>query len=152
MAGDGSLAANEEAVVPQAGLRGHINSLRSKFRGKTTEEQLALCEAKLLSGLKTSYNAFPVQLDDQDPKRVIWTLCLGEKGESKGDDKNGKPPLVLIHGFGAGSALWMHNFDALASNRPVYAIDVLGFARSGRSPLNPEMTADDWSETVSIIF
>ena len=41
-------------------------------------------------------------------------------------------PLVLIHGFGGGVALWSLNLDELSADRPVYAFDLPGFAHSSR--------------------
>jgi abhydrolase domain-containing protein, putative len=59
-------------------------------------------------------------------------------------------PLVLIHGFGAGVALWALNLDALSNNnRKLYAFDVLGFGRSSR----PDFTYSEqveWQLTESI--
>lgn len=45
-------------------------------------------------------------------------------------------PLVLIHGIGAGESSyeWRHNFDALAADHKVYAIDLPGFGKSERRP------------------
>ena len=52
------------------------------------------------------------------PADKIWTISLNEESP--------KTPIVLLHGLGAGVALWCLNLDALAAQRPVYAIDVLG--------------------------
>ena len=42
---------------------------------------------------------------------------------------NAGPPLVFIHGIGAGASsfMWRKNFDELARDFPVYALDLLGF-------------------------
>lgn len=72
-----------------------------------------------LTGLKTAYKRFYVDIGSvvgQSDK--IWTISL--------NDESPKTPLVLLHGMGAGLALWCPNLDAFAATRPVYAIDLLG--------------------------
>lgn len=45
---------------------------------------------------------------------------------------NQNVPIVMLHGFGAGIAFWLMNLEEISENRPLYAIDLLGFARSTR--------------------
>lgn len=58
------------------------------------------------------------------PEDKIWTISINTKSTGT--------PIVLLHGVGTGVALWCQNLDALAADRPVYALDLLGFARSSR--------------------
>jgi len=41
-------------------------------------------------------------------------------------------PLVFLHGVGTGAALWVLNLKSVATQRTVYAVDMLGFGRSSR--------------------
>ena len=43
-------------------------------------------------------------------------------------------PLVMMHGMGAGLALFCHNYPSLVNGTTVYAIDLPGFGRSSRVP------------------
>ncbi|CAD6995101.1 unnamed protein product [Ceratitis capitata] len=82
-------------------------------------------EEKILSFVKTPYRGFFVDIGptvgDADK---IWTISMNTDSEEE--------PLVLLHGLGAGVALWVLNLDSFAKYRPVYAMDVLGFGRSSR--------------------
>lgn len=46
------------------------------------------------------------------------------------------PPLVLIHGLGGSKAIWQPQFEALATERDVIAVDLPGFGES--PPLPPD--------------
>ena len=50
---------------------------------------------------------------------------------------DGKPPLLLSHGYGASAAMWAPNVAALAADRPVITWDMRGHGRSD-SPDDPE--------------
>ncbi|XP_055380468.1 (Lyso)-N-acylphosphatidylethanolamine lipase isoform X2 [Condylostylus longicornis] len=86
---------------------------------------LRAIEKKILSYLKSTHRGFYVDIGpavgDNDK---IWTIGI--------NNESLKTPLVMLHGLGAGVALWVLNLDSLSTNRPVYAIDLLGFGRSSR--------------------
>lgn len=87
-----------------------------------------------MAGIKTDYNKFYVDIGHcigpQNDK--IWTLAMNT------ECSNDKVPLLMLHGFGAGAAFWVLNFDALAANRPVYAIDLPGYGKSSRSKFSKD--------------
>ncbi|XP_049876632.1 1-acylglycerol-3-phosphate O-acyltransferase ABHD5 isoform X2 [Pectinophora gossypiella] len=110
---------------------------------RQSDAMLRCVEKTILSCLKTAYKRFYVDIGSvvgQSDK--IWTISLN-------DDSN-KTPLVLLHGMGAGLALWCPNLDAFAAHRPVYAIDLLGFGRSSRPKFSSDATKVEaqWVESV----
>mmetsp|Transcript_2333 Transcript_2333/g.2613 ORF Transcript_2333/g.2613 Transcript_2333/m.2613 type:complete len:372 (-) Transcript_2333:73-1188(-) len=93
----------------------------------TSQRELAIAEKAVLAGLKEPYKLTDVQVGPN----IIHTLTMGSG-----------PPMVLVHGFGGGVATWLSNLDDLSQHFTVYAIDVLGFARSSR-PLYKGKTVED---------
>ena len=63
---------------------------------------------------------------------------------------NPGPPVVFIHGIGAGSSsfMWRKNFDELAKDFQVYALDLLGFGLSDK-PASASYSADLYVDLVS---
>ena len=83
---------------------------------------------------------------------VLWTVIANKESKEK-------IPLVMIHGFGSGVALWCLNYDGLSKQRAVYTFDLLGFGRSSRItfPKSPEeierkfiASIEDWREQQNI--
>lgn len=50
----------------------------------------------------------------------------------QGGENKEKPPLLLVHGFGASTDHWRKNIYQLKKDFQVWAIDLLGFGRSGK--------------------
>jgi pimeloyl-ACP methyl ester carboxylesterase len=50
----------------------------------------------------------------------------------QGDRHSSRPPLLLIHGFGASTDHWKKNIAELQADFQVWAIDLLGFGRSAK--------------------
>ncbi|MDV2999973.1 MAG: 2-hydroxy-6-oxo-6-(2'-aminophenyl)hexa-2,4-dienoic acid hydrolase [Chroococcopsis gigantea SAG 12.99] len=62
-------------------------------------------------------------------------------------DGNGdKPPLILLHGFGASIEHWRHNIPALSQHHRVYALDLLGFGASRKA--KTDYNIDLWVEQI----
>ncbi|XP_068894768.1 1-acylglycerol-3-phosphate O-acyltransferase ABHD5-like isoform X3 [Tenebrio molitor] len=75
--------------------------------------------------VKSAYRGWYVDIGPVvGPADKIWTISFNTESPNT--------PLVLLHGLGAGVALWCLNLDAFAATRPVYAVDLLGFGRSTR--------------------
>lgn len=55
----------------------------------------------------------------------IYYVKVGEK-------QPGRPPLLLVHGFGASTDHWRKNIAELHQDFQVWAIDLLGFGRSAK--------------------
>ena len=67
----------------------------------------------------------------------IYYLCAGKQ-------QSHKPPLLLVHGFGASTDHWRKNVAQLQSQFQVWAIDLLGFGRSAKP--NQEYSGNLWRE------
>jgi pimeloyl-ACP methyl ester carboxylesterase len=59
-----------------------------------------------------------------------------------GSRQAGRPPLLLIHGFGASTDHWRKNIAELQQDFEVWAIDLLGFGRSAKP--NLQYSGDLW--------
>ncbi len=70
--------------------------------------------------------------------RQSFTIAYQKQGSSG-------IPVILIHGFGAGSFHWRKNMPDLAVESQVYAIDLLGFGQSDKP--TPQAEADYTFET-----
>lgn len=62
--------------------------------------------------------------------------------EGKEHAGNGKPPLLLVHGFGASSQHFRRSIRELKKRFHVYAVDLVGFGRSEKPPT--QYTQDLW--------
>ncbi|KAJ8925435.1 hypothetical protein NQ315_009268 [Exocentrus adspersus] len=92
---------------------------------KYSENKLMELERKILQVLRSTYRTWFVPIETTiGTGDKIWTILLNEESKNT--------PLVLLHGFAAALGFWCLNLDSLAKDRPVYAIDLLGFGRSSR--------------------
>ncbi len=61
-----------------------------------------------------------------------------------GEQQPAKPPLLLVHGFGASTDHWRKNIPQLQEQFQVWAIDLLGFGRSAKP--NREYSGKLWRD------
>ncbi len=64
--------------------------------------------------------------------RELPVGVISAPGNAAADAHCTPAPVVLIHGFGACKEHWRHNVEALRAERPVYALDLIGFGASGK--------------------
>lgn len=61
-----------------------------------------------------------------------------------GERLSQRPPLLLVHGFGASTDHWRKNIAELCNDFEVWAIDLLGFGRSAKP--NRQYSGDLWRD------
>ncbi len=76
-----------------------------------------------------------------------WTWREFKIHYVKAGSRNDRPPLLLVHGFGASTDHWKKNIAALKNDFEVYAIDLLGFGRSEKA--DTAYSSDLWCEQLS---
>lgn len=110
----------------------------------TSDDQLELTEKKVLSHVKSPIKGDFVSIDDHGNR--LWSLQVDPPADV--DEKN--LPLVMVHGFAAGSGIWTMNFDSLCKHRRVFSFDLLGFARSDRPkmPTSPDEVEKTFADSM----
>lgn len=119
----------------------------------TSSDKLREAEERFLSYITTKSEGFyvnvgPVREGGEDCR--IWTRRFGTGSGT---------PLVMVHGMGAGLAMFALNLDSLARDRTVYALDLPGFGRSSRVTFGKEpseikerliASLDKWRERLGL--
>lgn len=108
----------------------------------SSRESLDEAERRVLGSMRKRYNGYYVdvgRISDIPPQNsCIWTVQV----EPDEEDEMAVP-LVLVHGYLCGAALWVLNLEALSHRRRVYAIDLLGFGKSSRPTLSSDAEATE---------
>ncbi|XP_013874177.1 1-acylglycerol-3-phosphate O-acyltransferase ABHD5 isoform X1 [Austrofundulus limnaeus] len=118
----------------------------------TSLSQLKDAEEKMLKTVRRPYSRQHIRISNDN---YLWTVAFSTQLHPSSPllpqpPAQPRTPLVLLHGFGGGLALWAQNLDTLSSCGPVYALDLLGFGRSSR-PLfstDPEGAEEQFVEAL----
>ena len=111
-------------------------------------ESLKELEKEVLSHFEDEHTAkvsrFFVNLSPSNEKMWTWRI------EVEDETKKSLPPIVLIHGMAGASGIFIFNIFALAQERTVFVVDLLGFGLSDRVKLGKTVAAveDKWVESI----
>ena len=78
---------------------------------------------------------------------AIHCLCSTPTDPAEAAAARRRPPLLLIHGFGANTDHWRHNIPVLARHHEVHAMDLLGFGLSAK-PADVAFGGNLWCDQV----
>ncbi|KAI3464878.1 hypothetical protein Pfo_021541 [Paulownia fortunei] len=114
----------------------------------TSTDHIIAAEKRLLSLVKTPYKQEKVNIGSGPPgSKIRWFRSASNESRFINtvtfESKEGSPTLVMVHGYGASQGLFFRNFDALANQFKVIAIDQLGWGGSSR----PDFTCKSTEET-----
>ncbi|MFM7550550.1 MAG: alpha/beta fold hydrolase [Cyanobacteriota bacterium] len=88
--------------------------------------------------------ADPAEVGDPDWGHQATWQWQGHRCHWRELGETHHPPLVLVHGFGAGSGHWRHNAAALAeAGWRVFALDLIGFGASSQPGLQRHRPLDN---------
>jgi len=120
----------------------------------SSPQELKQTEETIIGYLKTPSEGFYVNVGNvNDHPCYVWTRKFKTK------DKTKRTPLVMMHGMGAGLAMFALNIDELCKYSDVYAIDLPGFARSSRPNFSSEhevaekqyvVCLEEWRKSVGL--
>lgn len=96
------------------------------FSCPSKSQRLAEAEGRIFSALGIRYLVRLIQIPFKDTEISTVTVNCEQPSTQT------KYPIVLIHGFGAGVALWGSAIKRLAQFQTVHAFDLPGFGRSSR--------------------
>ncbi|KAI4339671.1 hypothetical protein MLD38_024586 [Melastoma candidum] len=80
-------------------------------------------------------------------RRWLWKGKFSVNYFVSGNESDSKPPVLLVHGFGASVPHWRRNIGTLAKSYTVYAVDLLGFGDSDK-PRDFTYTMETWAELI----
>ncbi|GFS88123.1 1-acylglycerol-3-phosphate O-acyltransferase ABHD5 [Nephila pilipes] len=114
----------------------------------TSTELLEHAETKMFTYLKKAPEVtfVPIDLDIQMEECKVRSLVANKNAEEIAT------PLVLLHGFASGIGLWILNIDNLSQDRPLYALDILGFGLSSRPTFSKdaELAENQFVESIEL--
>jgi len=100
----------------------------------SSAQQLEQSEEDILGHLENPGEGFYVKAGTVGGQEVrVWTKRWQGPTPSLS-----KPPFVMVHGMGAGLAMFALNIPELSKERTVLAIDLPGFGRSSRPPFSSD--------------